>query len=66
MYGLKDMNFASFSNLNKLKNRFDFGVGQGLTRGMTLLVCTGSGGLGSVAVRSYVIWAAQIAPYPFG
>jgi hypothetical protein len=53
IYGFKDMNFASFSNLKQFKNRFEFGAGLGLTRGTTLLVCTDSVGSGSVAIKSY-------------
>jgi hypothetical protein len=52
IYGLKDMNFASFSNLKQSKNRFEFGAGPGLTHGGTGLVHTGSGGLRSWAARS--------------
>jgi hypothetical protein len=66
IYGLKVMNFASFSNLKQFKNKFQFGAGLGLTRGTTLLVRTGSVGSGSVAVRFKRKRAIQRRPYPSG
>jgi hypothetical protein len=60
------MNFASFSNLKQFKNIFEFGAGLGLTRGTILLVRTGLGGSGSVAIGFKLDRVIQIALYPFG
>jgi hypothetical protein len=68
IYGLKDINFTSFSNLKQYKNRFEFraSLGADTWHDLWIRVRTSLVGSGSETVGFKLDRAIQISPYRFG